>query len=149
MASTSIAHRARTVPAGEPDLEHVSTIVPRAFPLRLSARLQRGITLAEERFEEIVRIAPYVWEVPSCSGDRRYIVDLKHASCTCPDRPPEGERCLHASAAAWVKAKTATCSGCSERFRHRELFEVQESLTYFESDLLCRECWQGSDAEVL
>ena len=153
MAEPIIAYPAHPVPAteGQPEgeLEYVSTLVPGAFPLRLSARLQRGITLAEERFEEIERIAPYVWSVPSRSRERRYLVDLKHTSCTCPDRPPEGERCLHVSAAAWVKAKTAPCSGCGQRFRHRNLFEVQESLTYFPGDLLCHECWQGSDAEVL
>lgn len=75
MTNSSLAHPACTVPAParqpEGELESVSTIVPRAFPLRLSARLQRGITLAEERFEEITRLAPYVWEVPSCSGVRR------------------------------------------------------------------------------
>jgi hypothetical protein len=52
-------------------------------------------------------------------------------------------------AAKYVKAKTATCSGCGSRFRHRDLVEVLESLTYFEGDLLCSECWHGSDAVVL
>ncbi len=33
-------------------------------------------------------------------------MDLKHARCTCPDHPPEPERCKHASAVAYVQAKT-------------------------------------------
>ncbi|MDP8951029.1 MAG: hypothetical protein M3N18_02125 [Actinomycetota bacterium] len=103
-------------------------------PLRLSGRLQRGLDLAEERFEEIVRIRPYIWSVPSCSGTGVYVVNLATSECSCPDRPPEGERCKHVSAAAYKKAKTATCSGCRKRFRHRDLYEVNEdhgSLTWF------------------
>ena len=92
--------------------------------LRLSARLQRGIILAEERFEEIHRIAPYIWSVPSCTGAGVYVVDLKAGECSCPDRPPAPEKCKHLSAAAYKKAKTATCAGCGERVRHRELVEV-------------------------
>ena len=111
--------------------------------LKLSARLQRGINLAEERFEEITRIAPYIWRVPSCSGSGVYVVNLKTSECSCPDRPSEHERCKHISAASYKKAKTATCSGCGQRFRHRELTEVQEdheSLTWFPGDLLCAGC---------
>ena len=84
MIEPSLAH-SRTVPEPESDLEHVSEIVPRA--LRLSARLQRGIALAEERFEEIEKIAPWTWRVPSCSGPLFYVVDLKNGLCTCPDHP--------------------------------------------------------------
>jgi hypothetical protein len=47
------------------------------------------------------------------------------------------------------KASTAECAGCGQRFHRGELVEVQDSLTYFEGDLLCRGCWQASDAVVL
>jgi hypothetical protein len=113
----------------------------RKLTRELSARLQRGINLAEERFEEITRTAPYIWSVPSCSGEKTYTVDLKHGTCDCPDRPPAPEKCKHISAAAYVKAKTATCSGCSERVRHRDLHEVgDDNLTFFEGDLVCEGC---------
>lgn len=129
MASTTIAHET-----------HPST-------LRLSARLECGIRLAEDRFEEIVRVAPYTYRVPSCSGEHTYVVDLKHGGCTCPDHPPKGERCKHAAAAAYKKARTATCSGCGGRFRHRELYEVgEDNLTFFEGDLLCRDCARAHGA---
>lgn len=109
--------------------------------LKLSARLQRGIALAEERFEDIVRVALWTWEVPSCSSEHSYTADLKSGSCSCPDRVPEDERCKYVSAAAWVKAKTAKCSGCCKRFRHRDLYSVPEDhLTFFEGELLCRKC---------
>ena len=110
-------------------------------PLKLSTHLQRGIAHAEDHFEEIVRIAPWTYSVPSSSGEHTYTVDLKTGSCSCPDRVPEGERCKHVSAAAWVKAKTAKCSGCCKRFRHRDLYSVPEDhLTFFEGELLCEEC---------
>ena len=38
------------------------------------------------------------------------------------------------------------CSGCSERFWGRDLIEVMdwhESLTFFEGDVLCKECAAG------
>jgi hypothetical protein len=46
----------------------------------------------------------------------------------------------HTVAARYVKARTATCDGCGERFRYSELVEVMEdhdSLTWFPGDLLC------------
>src|SRR4051812_3028742 len=92
--------------------------------LKLSARLPRGINLAEEQFEEITRIAPYLWSVPSCTGEHTYTVDLKAKTCDCPDRPPAPEKCKHYLAATYKKAKTATCAGCGERVRHRDLYEV-------------------------
>jgi hypothetical protein len=51
--------------------------------------------------------------------------------------------------AARRRASTAECAGCGRRFHRGELVEVQQSLTYFEGDLLCEECWRGSDAVVL
>ncbi len=108
-----------------------------------STRFERGIALAQEHFEEITRIAPWIWSVPSCSGAGVYACNLKTGECSCPDRAPEGETDKHVVAARYKKAKTATCSGCSERFRHRELTEVtedHESLTWFPGDLLCDGC---------
>lgn len=75
-------------------------------------------------------------------------MNLKHGECSCPDCPPEGERCKHETAARYVKARTATCSGCGVRFRHRDLNEVgDDNLTFFEGDLLCGRC--GLDHGVL
>jgi hypothetical protein len=106
-----------------------------------TTRIERGIALAREHFEEIRRIAPWIWSVPSCSGSGVYLVDLKHGECSCPDRPPEDERCKHETAARYVKARTAKCSGCCKRFRHCELYEVgSENLTFFEGELLCEGC---------
>jgi hypothetical protein len=106
-----------------------------------TTRFERGIALAQERFEEITRVAPWIWSVPSCSGDGVHAVNLKTGECSCPDRTPAGETDKHVTAARYVKAKTATCSGCSERVRHRDLHEVgDDNLTFFEGDLVCIGC---------
>jgi predicted nucleic acid-binding Zn finger protein len=112
-------------------------------PARPSARFGRGILLGQERFEEIRRTStPYVWEVPSCSSEETYTVNLKMGFCSCPDRVPADEECCkHVVAARYVKARTAICAGCGERVRHKELVEVgADNLTFFEGDLLCTEC---------
>ncbi len=114
-----------------------------AQPAQRSTRFERGIALAQERFCEITRIAPWIWSVPSCSGPGVHLVNLKTGECSCPDRTPEGETDKHIVAAKYKKARTATCAGCGERVRHRELVEVigDNNLTFFEGDLLCvREC---------
>ncbi len=146
MSSTSLAQPAHPVPA--PDLEHVGSILPRALP-NLSPRLARGIALAQERFEEITWVAPWIWSVPSSSGGEvgAYTVDLKAGSCSCPDRVPEDECCKHEHAARYVKARTGTCSGCRRRFRHRELCPVgADNLTFFEGELLCGSCARSHGA---
>jgi hypothetical protein len=111
-----------------------------------STRHERGIALAVEHFDAIWRVAPYVWEVPSCFSPPRYRVDLRDGVCSCPDRAPEGEECKHATAARYVKARTATCSGCGGRYRHSELRDVEEDgLTLSEGALVCAACALAHD----
>ncbi len=111
---------------------------PEAQP---TTRFERGIALAQEHFEEITRVAPWIWSVPSRSGAGVHAVNLKTSECSCPDRTPADEVDKHVVAAKYVKAKTATCSGCSERVRHRDLHEVgDDNLTFFEGDLVCEAC---------
>ncbi len=106
-----------------------------------TTRFERGIALAQEHFEEITRVAPWIWSVPSETVAGVYAVNLKTGECSCPDRTPEGETDKHVVAARYVKAKTAACAGCRGRFRHRELVDVGEGNgTFFEGDLLCRDC---------
>src|SRR5918998_425860 len=91
-----------------------------------STRRERGITLATKHFDAIWRVSPWLWEVPSCVSVKRYTVNARTGECSCPDRPPADEECKHTVAARYVKARTATCDGCRERFRHAELFDVHE-----------------------
>ncbi len=59
------------------------------------------------------------------------------------------KHCSHLIAAERVARRSAVCDGCGARTWSRDLSEVQESLTYFEGDLLCPTCRHGSDADVL
>jgi len=112
---------------------------PSTYPK--TTRHERGIALGIERFDEIVRVGPWEWEVPRCSGETVYVVNLKTRTCPCPDRTPEGEQDKHVVAARYKKAKTATCIGCGGRYRHSDLYDVGEgSLTFFEGDVLCGDC---------
>jgi hypothetical protein len=117
-------------------------------PTRKTTRHERGITLGIERFEEIVRVGPYLWSVPSCSGDHAYTVNLKgEGHCPCLDHTPEGEEDKHVVAARYKKAKTATCSGCRARLPHKALVDVPEgNYTFLEGELLCRPCARSHDA---
>jgi hypothetical protein len=110
-------------------------------PAHSSTRLERGITLAEGRFEEITRVAPWLWEVPSCTGANVYRTNLKQGHCSCPDRVPEGERCKHEHAAGYVKGRTFTCDGCAARTRYREGVEVgEDNLTFYPGIWVSGDC---------
>ncbi len=57
--------------------------------------------------------------------------------------------CSHVVAAERTAKRSGLCDGCGVRTWRRDLSEVQESLTYFAGDLLCRSCRRDSDADVL
>ncbi len=68
----------------------------------------RGIRLFEERGDEITRVYPHVYRVPSCSGETFYTVHLApRERCDCPDhaRHPE-HSCKHIIACTLKRAKT-------------------------------------------
>jgi hypothetical protein len=113
-----------------------------AHPAHPSTREQRGLALYRERGDEIKHVRRSVWSVPSCTRSGVYLVDLADGICTCPDMPPAGEVCKHATAATVARAKTAECAGCGGRSRRRDMVEVLEEdhLTFFEGDQLCRTC---------
>jgi uncharacterized Zn finger protein len=123
-----------------------NTSVPQRI---LGTRGERGLQLYRERGAEIEYVRGSLWSVPSCSGEGLYLADVGSGACTCPDMPPAGESCKHVHAATIARAKSSRCAGCGKVYRRRELVEAQESLTYFEGDLLCEECRNGSDAVVL
>ncbi len=110
-----------------------------------TTRVQRGRDLYTEHADEI-KFEDGVWFVPSQhEATSVYEVTLgrKGEFCECKDFEFRGEACKHILAATIAHAKTATCSGCGDRIRHRDLTEVtedHESLTWFVGDLLCPEC---------
>jgi hypothetical protein len=115
----------------------------------------RGLGLLELHGEEILRSyqggGHYL--IPSgTEANRLYEVRVgvrpERSRCECVGFGHH-RHCSHVVCATLAHKKSAVCDGCGRRFRHRDLVEVQESLTYFEGDLLCYGCAAGSDADVL
>lgn len=116
-----------------------------------STRESRGIALYRDHADEIT-FSEGVWLVPSqrdATSLYEVTIGRRGDVCECADFEHRGLACCHIVAATIARAKTATCAGCGERAMCRDLVEVQESLTYFEGDLLCPACRHGSDADVL
>jgi hypothetical protein len=96
-----------------------------------------------ERHAEIISLGSWRYQVPSCSGEETYLVNVQSGCCTCPDYPPAGSICKHAAAALIFKSKSAECADCKNRELKRGMFEVVEdhdNLTWFVGDVLCRTC---------
>ncbi len=115
----------------------------------------RGLGLFELHADEI--LASYQgggrWLVPSgTDAGRRYEVRTgtrpERNTCECRGFGSHGH-CSHVVAAHRVAKASALCDGCGVRTWSRDLVEVQESLTYFEGDLLCPSCYHGSDSDAL
>lgn len=121
-----------------------TTSVP-VSTLETNPRVLRGRELYREHADEITYdVRERVWYVPS-EHDATSLYEVRigrHGeSCECADFEHRNATCKHIYAASLAKAKTASCSGCSRRFKHRDLVEVgDDSLTFFEADLLCRTC---------
>jgi hypothetical protein len=71
----------------------------------LRARAARGLELYEARGAAIVRTAPFMYNVPSCSGDDFYVVNYRRESCECEDYRRRGDVCKHIYAAGIHRAK--------------------------------------------
>ena len=85
------------------------------------SRGEKGLALFRERGEEIEKIAPHTYGVPSCKGDGTYTVNLGGTErCSCPDYQIRRERaigaglsrrevepCKHIVCATFASAKAA------------------------------------------
>ena len=65
----------------------------------------RGLALYRERGDEIERIAPHTYSVPSCTGETTYTVRLDRPRCDCPDFECHQVPCKHIYAATVAAAK--------------------------------------------
>ena len=113
-----------------------------AHPAQSTTREQRGIALYRDHADDI-RHEDGVWLVPS-QHDATTVYEVvigRRESCECEDHGHWGYACKHVYAATIAKAKTAPCAMCGDRFRYRDLTEVvDDHLSCFEGDLLCRSC---------
>ncbi len=126
---------------------------PVEHPTTDSGYVLRGLGLFELHADEIL---------DSYGGGGRYVVPSGTAANglyevrvgTRPERSrcecrgfSSHYHCSHIVAAGRVAKKSAVCDGCGGRVWHRDLVEVgDDSLTFFEGDLLCRPCARAHGA---
>jgi hypothetical protein len=72
---------------------------------RPDTRELRALRLVQARGHEIVRTAPWTYNVPSCSGAGFYVVDYRRESCDCPNYERRGVACKHVYAVGIHRAK--------------------------------------------
>lgn len=71
-----------------------------------STRETRALALYRERSDEIERIAPDVYLVPSCTGSGAYRVDYERETCECPDARLHPElNCKHVLCVGILRAQ--------------------------------------------
>ncbi len=121
-----------------------TTSLPQAA-VPTTTREERGVELWRNRGEEFELIACGTYSVPSCSGEHRYLVDVKGETCSCEDSIRRGSGCKHLIAAFVADAAFVSCDGCGQRFDHRKLVEVTEeqadwSFSVFEGERVCVGC---------
>ncbi len=75
-------------------------------PAHPPTREARGLKLYRERADEIERIYPHTYSVPSCTGATSYVVRLDRGTCECADQARHPElNCKHLFAATIKAAK--------------------------------------------
>ena len=125
----------------------------------IDERNERGELLFEDRGHQVKYLGKGQYRVPSGTREGEFhYVDARRQFCSCwdwseinkdrdPDKEPM-ELCKHCVCVKIFRLRTAVCDGCRTRKNRGEFWEVFDSLTYFEFDLLCESCWKESDAEV-
>ncbi len=132
MIESSLAHTTRATTTEHPPQE---------------IRRSRGIAIATNRLKEIKKLAPGTYSVPASKSSEAYVVTVKPVeACSCPDSLFSGHRCKHRHAVLHMLKKSGVCEGCGVRHFNRELFEVLDSLAYFDGDRICGDCLAASDA---
>ena len=71
-----------------------------------ATRELRGLELYRTQGDEITRIWAHTYSVPSCTGEKTYIVRLDRGTCDCPDYERHEASCKHMFAAT-IKASKA------------------------------------------
>lgn len=84
---------------------------------------------------------------------RRYTISDSGFECDCPDSKKRHAACKHGIACYILEralrrpSLPSTCAGCSAS--GVELFEVLDSLTFFEGDMICSGCRDDTASEVV
>jgi hypothetical protein len=113
-------------------------------------RRSRGIAIATNRLKEIKQLSPGCYSVPASKPSEAYVVTVRPVeACSCPDSLYSGHRCKHRHAVRYMLRKSGVCEGCGVRHWNGDLFEVVDSLTFFEGQLGCRECADATASETV
>jgi hypothetical protein len=113
-------------------------------------RHARGVAIATNRLEEIKKLSTGCYSVPASKSSEAYVVTVKPVeACSCPDSLYSGHRCKHRHAVLHMLKRSGVCEGCGVRRLNRDLREVVDSLTYFEGDMICRECADATASETV
>ncbi|MGI8541144.1 MAG: hypothetical protein ACR2N0_15445 [Rubrobacteraceae bacterium] len=114
------------------------------------ARRSRGIAIAANHLREIKKLSPGCYCVPASKSSEAYVVTVRPVeACSCPDSLYSGHRCKHRHAVRYMLRKSGVCEGCGVRRWNEDLFEVVDSLTFFEGDMVCRECADATASETV
>ena len=104
-------------------------------------RYSRGIAIATNRLKEIKQLSPGCYSVPASKASEAYVVTVRPVeACSCEDSLRRNVRCKHRHAVRYMLRKSGVCAGCGVRHWNEYLFEVVDSLTFFEGDMVCRGC---------
>ncbi len=71
-----------------------------------ASRELRGLALYRQHGDEIERILPHAYSVPSCTGTGTYVVRLDRGTCECPDFEYQRGPCKHLYAVTVAASKT-------------------------------------------
>ncbi len=113
-------------------------------------RRSRGAAIAASRLREIKQLSPGCYSVPASKSSEAYVVTVKPVeACSCPDSLYSGHHCKHRHAVLHMLRKSGVCEGCGVRHWNGDLREVVDSLTFFEGDMICSGCADGTASETL
>ncbi len=113
-------------------------------------RRSRGVAIATDRLREIKKLSTGCYSVPASKSSEAYVVTVRPVeACSCPDSLYSGHRCKHRHAVLHMLKRSGVCAGCGVRRLNRDLREVVDSLTYFEGDMICRECADATASETV
>lgn len=92
------------------------------------------------------------WRIPSRSEPGHWhlvLVNSKKQHCSCKGylhyHSKRGTPDFHIRVAKLAKKRSATCVGCLKRFLYSDLYEVIDSLSFFEGELVCLDCCGACD----